>query len=221
MMTRHVWTAYEQALLCAYYHDTPTRGIAVALGLTEAQVYTQAHRLQLTKSRALIVETARTYSSLPAHESHRTRFQRGHAPWNKGTHWTAGGRSAETRFKAGRLNGRAAAQVAPLGAHRIVNGNLERKVTTLSGAPHLRWHPVHRLVWIAANGPVPPGHLVVFRPGMHTNVEAEITLDRLELITYAENMRRNSIHTLLPPELARVAQLRGALTRQINRRSRS
>lgn len=220
-MPRHLWTAQEQALLCAFYHDTPTRGIAVALGMTEAQVYTQAFRLGLQKSRALIAEQARDHTSMPAHHSHRSRFGKGNVPWNKGTHWTSGGRSAETRFKAGTLNGRAAQLALPVGTLRIVGNNLERKVGTTSGSPHLRWHPVHRLVWIAAHGPVPAGHLVVFRPGMHTHAEAEITVDRLELVTYAENMRRNSVHTVLPPELARVAQLRGALTRQINRRSRS
>lgn len=218
---RHYWTAHEQALLCAYYHDTPTRGIAVALGVTEWQVYSQANRLGLKKSRELIAEQARTYTSLPAHNSHRTRFAAGLTPWNKGTRFNAGGRSVETQFRPGTLNGRAAQLALPVGTLRIVGNNLERKVGTTSGSPHLRWHPVHRLVWIAANGPVPAGHVVVFRADMHTTVEADITLDRLELITRAENMRRNSVHSVLPPELARIAQLRGQLTRQINRRAKS
>lgn len=221
MKPRHQWTAHEQALLCAYYHDTPTRGIAVALGLTESQVYFQANRLGLKKSRDLIAETARTYSTMPAHNSQRTRFQKGHASWNKGKNWHAGGRSVETQFKRGELNGRAAQLAQPVGTQRIVDGLLQRKVGTTSGSPHLRWRSVHSLVWIEAHGPVPAGHVVVFRPGQHTNVEADITLDRLELITRAENMRRNSVHSVLPPELVRIAQLRGTLTRQINRRAKS
>jgi hypothetical protein len=45
-----------------------------------------------------------------------------------------------------------------------------------------------------------------------------ITLGRLELISRAENMRRNSYHTRYPKEVAQLIQLRGALNRQINKR---
>jgi hypothetical protein len=36
------------------------------------------------------------------------------------------------------------------------------------GALYRNWVAVHRLVWEQAHGPVPPGHIVVFRPGRHT-----------------------------------------------------
>ena len=78
---------------------------------------------------------------------------------------------------------------------------------------------VHRMVWEAAHGPVPEGHLVVFRPGQRTSVLGEITLERLDCITRAENCRRNSSHRH-GPELQRLAQLRGCITRQINARLR-
>lgn len=32
-----------------------------------------------------------------------------------------------------------------------------------------------------------------------------------------ENMRRNSYHTNYPPEVARLVQLKGAISRQVNR----
>ena len=112
----------------------------------------------------------------------------------------------------------AAKLVQPIGTLRInYDGYLDRKVSDLPGPPHRRWHPVHRLVWEAAHGPVPKGHVVVFLPGKFSNIEHEITLDRVELITRRELMRRNSVHTVQPPELARITQLRGALARQINR----
>ena len=41
-----------------------------------------------------------------------------------------------------------------------------------------------------------------------------------ELVTRAELMRRNSMHRH-GPELARITQLRGCITRQINRRTRA
>lgn len=86
--------------------------------------------------------------------------------------------------------------------------------------PVRRWIPVHRLVWEAAHGPIPSGHAVVFRPGQHSVDERAITLDKLELVTRAELMRRNSYHTNYPPELKKLVQLRGALVRKINHRSR-
>lgn len=99
------------------------------------------------------------------------------------------------------------------------DGYLERKVTDdPSLAPVRRWVGVHRLVWIAANGPVPPQHIVAFKRGRRTTDPALITLDALELITLAENMRRNSLHNY-PREIVHVHQLRAAITRQINRRA--
>ena len=82
-----------------------------------------------------------------------------------------------------------------------------------------RWRAVHELVWVAAHGPVPVKHIVVFKPGMCSNVLEEITVDRVECISLAENMRRNTIHNL-PPEIKQVVQLRGVLTRAINKREK-
>ena len=109
----------------------------------------------------------------------------------------------------------------PIGSLRVSReGYLERKVSDDHPVPARRWVGVHRLVWEQAHGPVPPGHAVVFKPGRRTTVEAEITLDRLECITRADLMRRNSYHTNLPPEVARLVQLRGVLNRKINNRLR-
>lgn len=50
---------------------------------------------------------------------------------------------------------------------------------------------------------------------MRTAVLDEITLDRVECISLAENMRRNSYHNY-PKEIALAIQLRGVLNRKIN-----
>ena len=78
----------------------------------------------------------------------------------------------------------------------------------------------HELVWIEHHGPVPRGCVVVFKPGQKTADLQQITIDRIECITRAELMLRNSSWTNLPPEVARLVQLRGALNRQINRITR-
>ena len=85
-----------------------------------------------------------------------------------------------------------------------------------TGPANLRWKPVYRLVWEAAHGPIPPGFAVCFKPGRRTAELAEITEDALELVSRRELMLRNSFHRY-GPEIAKLVQLRGALTRQIRR----
>jgi hypothetical protein len=66
---------------------------------------------------------------------------------------------------------------------------------------------------------VPAGHIVVFKPGQRTKELNEITADRVECISFAENMKRNTRHNL-PKPLSDLIALRGALTRQINKRTK-
>ena len=107
----------------------------------------------------------------------------------------------------------------PIGSERMDRGKLIRKVTD-TGNPKKDWKRVDVIEWEAKNGPIPPGHCVVFKDGRVRTVEAEITLDKLELISRAENMRRNSYLTRYPKEMADLIRLRGALNRKINTRER-
>lgn len=146
------------------------------------------------------------------------QFKVGHAPWNLGTHFVAGGRSAETRFKKGALMGAAQHNYVPIGSHRLTaDGYLERKMNDdLSLAPSRRWTAVHRLIWIAAHGPIPKNHVICFLPGKHTNDLELLTLDRLECISRATLAQRNHPRSI-SPELGRLVQLKGAINRQVNR----
>jgi len=221
--TRRAWTDVEIESLRRWYADERTDLISQALGRPVSSVHRKANAMGLRKSRELIIEMARERTTRPGHGSHAVRFQPGLTPWNKGSPGTTGRHpnTAAHHYTAGNISGRAAQLLLPIGTLRVnSDGVLERKVTELPGGPHLRWHPVHRLVWEAANGPVPQGHLVVFRPGRKTTELEKITMDALELVTRAENMRRNSVHSKYPPELARLAQLRGVLSRAINKRTK-
>lgn len=214
---RVFWTPEHVAHLKAHYADTLTVDLAPLYGRTIKQVLAKANALGLHKSIELIAETARERSSRPGHGSQATRIQPGQEPWNKGTHYTAGGRSAETRFKPGVRPH----TWVPIGSYRLVEGPvLEQKVNDLPGPNSVRWKPVSRLVWEAAHGPIPDGHAVVFKPGRQT-VELElITPDALECLSRAELMRRNSFRATLPPEWQKLVQLRGVLTRTINRKTK-
>lgn len=216
-MNRFHWTADAVATLRHLYPDHAAQDVAIAIGCSTSAVHNKAAALGLSKSRAWWAREAKRAKIVGA----ASRFRPGHTPWNKGIHFESGGRSVETRFKPGRP-AHEAANYLPIGSTRVTkDGYLERKVTDDPDlVPARRWVAVHRLVWEAAHGPVPRGHAVVFKPGQRTTIESDITLDRIELVTRADLMRRNSVHTVLPPELAQLAQLRGALNRKINNRLR-
>ncbi|MNN30638.1 hypothetical protein D3C81_1442920 [compost metagenome] len=69
------------------------------------------------------------------------------------------------------------------------------------------------MLWEQHHGQVPAGLILVFRDRNKQNIQ----LDNLELITRAENCRRNSIHRY-PPELKDVIRLQKKLERTIRKR---
>ena len=73
--------------------------------------------------------------------------------------------------------------------------------------------PADDTPWPILEGIIPPGHALIFKDGNKRN----FALDNLELVSRAELMRRNSVHNY-GPEIARIHQLQGAITRQINKR---
>lgn len=214
-MTRRFWTEAELELVRLHYADSLTADLAAALGRPVSSVHHVARKLGLAKSREVIAELARQRTAAPTHPSHQFRFQPGQVPVNKGKKMPDGwapGRMAEGQFKPGTVSH----NWKPVGTEVVIDGYLHRKVSEAPGPKHMRWFMVHRLVWEAANGPVPAGHVVVFREGRRTTDPERITLDAVELVTRAELMRRNTIHRY-GSEIASAMQLRASLKRQINR----
>lgn len=220
------WTPAEDALLRERYPNEATARIARDMGRPTNSVSQRAVSLGLHKSEAYMrgaYVADRRHQALTDPRMIAGRIKPGTPPPNKGLRrpgW-APGRMAETQFKKGAMSGAAQHNYVPVGTLRIDNkdGYLERKVTDDHPVPARRWVAVHRLVWESAYGAIPPGHRVAFRPGMKTNVLEEITLDKLELVTPAEMMRRNTRHNL-PEEINQAIQAKGYLTRAINRATR-
>lgn len=219
-MTRRAWSDTEMELLADWYPDLPMPDLMALLGRSEKSIYSQAHLQGLKRSQQYMDSdySGRVQRGKLDPRMVATQLKPGNVPWNAGRKgWQAGGRSVETRFTTGMLP----PNTLPLGSLRVITSTdgiqqLERKVSDDPGPAHKRWRSVHRLVWEAAHGPVPAGHIVVFRLGMKTLVEADITLDRVECITRAENARRNHPASR-NPEVFKLVQLKGAITRQVNR----
>jgi hypothetical protein len=216
------WDVDSDALLRELYPDSPSQLLADRFGCTLTSLYQHAYKLGLAKSAEYLASPLSGRTRPDANIGGATRFKRGQMPANKGLRrpgW-APGRMASTQFKKGVMTGAAQHNYVPIGTERISkDGYPERKVSDDPNVcPARRWVAVHRLVWEAANGPIPPGHVVVFRPGRKTSDVSLITLDAIELVTRVELMRRNSYHTNYPKEVAQLIQLKGALNRKINKR---
>lgn len=212
-MSRRPWTDRERDELRRAYPTTQCRDVAAKLGRSESAVYSQANAMGLSKADGYAAELGRIGAQHPS--AIEKRFKPGLTPWNKGTHYVAGGRSAETRFRPGNRSGRATELHKPIGSERVSkDGYLERKIN--DDMPlHKRWRAVHLIEWEAANGPLPAGHALTFRDGNKQNT----SLDNLELVSRADLMRRNTRHNL-PPEINELISLRAALVRKINNRTK-
>lgn len=215
------WSQAEDDTLRQLWPNNPDTTVMAALGRSQSNVHVRAKKLGIKRSpEYLAAQIARASLRIRTDPvMSQNIFQPGFTPWNAGIKgYQPGGRSAETRFKPGDKP----ASTLPIGAHRIVNNKpsgpqLERKMTETPGPNHKRWVPVARLVWEAAHGPVPPGHIVVFKnPSLRTVVLEQITLDKLDCITRAEHAKRNHPRNKCP-ELGALIQLKGCITRQVKR----
>ena len=210
---RRFWSAEDDARMRELYPDTPTKDLALTLKRTREAVYARADTLGLRKSAAYLASADACRLRRGDNVGAACRFLPGIVPWNKGTHYTAGGRSAETRFKAGHKP----QTWVPIGTVVTdADGYQKRKVRDDAppGQGRFNWVFLHRELWEQHHGPIPRGHAVVFRNGD----KRDLRIENLELLTRRALMQRNTVHNL-PAPLPELIQLRGALVRKINRRN--
>jgi hypothetical protein len=201
------------AVLELQYPHMQTKVTAIILGRPLANVFAKATQLGLRKSAEYLAAPASGRTC--GRQGINNRFPKGHVPANKGLRRPgyAPGNMAKTQFKKGQRPH----TWKPIGSERInADGYRDRKVTD-TGYPPRDWVGIHRLNWVAAYGPIPPGHIVAFKDGDKLNA----AIENLELLTLRQNMLRNTIHVRYPKAVREVIQLAGALKRQINRRTRA
>ena len=201
------WTSKDLKVFRDRYPNEKTEVIARDLNRTVAACYGRAKKEGLRKSEAFLFspDAGRCDGTI----GQGSRFRRGHVPVNKGQKgWCAGGRSVETQFQPGAVP----KNFCPVGSYRRTTK--ERfwilKVQD-EGLQRERWIPLHKLIWIEHHGPIPPKHVVRFIDGNVDNV----TIENLELLSFRENMLRNTVHKL-PKDLVETIRAKGVLTRTIN-----
>jgi hypothetical protein len=215
---RRPWTEDEIETVRINYADWPTYVIAHLVDRSERAVFQQAQNMGLRKSERYMREHHGAFI-VAASASRGTRFKPGHTSWNKGRKGSTGlhPNCRKSQFAKGQMPH----TWRPIGHMRVTReGVLEIKVRD-TRVTRDDYAAVPRLVWEREVGPIPNGHCVVFKPGQHTTEFRDITLDRLDCIDRAENMRRNSFWNRYPKEVANLIQLRGALNRQINKRAKA
>lgn len=208
---RKPWTSHDESRLFLLYPNTPMPELTKLFERPYWSIYNKAYAMGLRRSDEYLAGEHACRLRREDNPGTGTRFQKGQTSWNKGISYTAGGRSAETRFKAGTLSGKAAMLLQPIGTERVTKDGIRQRKVCDDGPPQRRWKSVHMILWEEANGAVPTGHIVVFRDKNTAN----INIGNLELISRAENMLRNTIHRY-PPELKETIRQLGKLKRAIS-----
>lgn len=205
--TNRIWTAKEVEQLTELYADTPMPELVRLFGRARCAIYGKASMLGLARSEEFMASEHACRLRAEDNPGIEHRFKAGQTPWNKGLSFDCGGRSVETRFAPGSMPH----NNVPVGTERVTDDGIRQRKVRDDGPAHRRWKSVHSLIWEEAHGEIPPGHLVVFRDRNTKNIQ----LDNLELVSRAENMRRNTIHRY-PPELKSTIRQLSKLKRAIS-----
>ena len=207
---RHRWTPEQDAQLRELYPHTLCKEIAQQMGLELHQVYKRADRLGLKKAEGFMSSAISGQFQRGERRAPETMFKPGQKPWCAGKKIGTKGRSGETQFKKGQRP----SNYKPVGTVRVNGEGYQLIKVSDTGTLWERWKFLHRLTWEKEHGPVPPGHKLVFR----NKNRLDCRLENLELVSDAELARRTQGQ--YPKEIRQLIQLRGAITRAINKRSK-
>lgn len=200
-MMPHQYTAEQLAFICHGYKLWSIAELTAAFNrvfgtdLTEKQIRACTRNRRFTSGRT-------------------GRFEKGHAPTNRGHIVTPAGFTAAQYKKGTKPH-----NTRPIGSIiKAQGGYWKVKVSDEpnQGDPMHNWRWAHRLLWEQHNGPIPDGHVVKFRDGNPDNLH----IDNLMLLTKAENGVINKFGlNNLPPEHADTAVAIARLKRAVRRRA--
>ena len=212
-----IWTADELRILRRDYPHKTAQEIADRLGRSVRSVYAKAGCIGLCKSQEFYSSHDSGRLDCADRRGRNTRFQPGNTPWNKGIRFDVGGRSVETRFKPGELNGAAKRNLKPIGTERINDDGIRQRKVRMDGPPHKRWKSVHSILWEEHHGPIPDCHVVIFINGD----PSDIRLDNLALVSRQVLLELNRRRwNELPAELKHAAITTAKLVVEARRKER-
>jgi hypothetical protein len=174
------WTEEDDNFLKENYLTIAKNGMATMLDKSETRVRKRMIKLGIVVPEDIIEKF-----------SIESRFKKGSVPLNKGKkieeymHPDAIARSSKTRFKSGNL------PVNTLNdgviTTRLDKHGVKHKYIRISQA---NWQELRRYNWEKVYGPIPEGMCIVYK----TTNYIDDDVSNLEMISKAQNMKRNSIH---------------------------
>jgi hypothetical protein len=165
-------------------------------------------KFNLNLSRKAISGTRKRFGFLTGSDG---RFEKGHVPANKGSKglWKGG---EKTQF----AKGHKPHNWVPIGSERITKDNYIQ-VKIQEGKFQKNWKGKHILIWEEHNGPVPPGHGVIFGDGNNRN----FNIDNLILVSRHQLLELNRNNLIQKDaDLTRTALLITDLNIKMNARKK-
>lgn len=193
---RTSFTRKEDNFIRQNYLTMPIKTMARELGRSYCGVNYRMKLMSLVVPREIIEQRIKDSQKKP-----------GHVPANKGKKMSKAAyeKSKHTFYKKGNIP-----------ANTKHNGATSVRKDS-RGVPHFWirirkgvWIHLSRHVWEKHNGPIPPGYVISFRNGDTLNCD----IANLELISKADNMRRNQIHKY-PPEVQELIIVHNKFKREI------
>lgn len=202
------WQEHEDKVLIENYANMSSQDIADMLGKKVESVYNRANILGLKKSKEYITNWHKTHIS---EGFLRNSKKKGSIPHNKGISMSKEtyAKCAPTMFKKG---------TSPPNTNKEGDGAVVLHKNNKWRCYNVRislgkWIPLHRYVWEQVNGEIPKGYIVTFKDRDFRNC----TIENLELMTRADNMRRNSLRNY-PKHIQDMIHIIAGFNRKLNKR---
>ena len=207
----HAWTESETKKLIDEFPNRKTEFIANELNLPYHIVSNKAYRLRLKKTNEFMKQFGNRLDGIKGSDF---RFKKGHIPANKGKKMPSEvyDKTKHTFFQPGHTPVTTKYFGKPyLRIRKRKDGYIEKvwfiQESTNKTSAYLSY-------LCRTNGIDMQGKIPVLKQDFD-NSRAP-TLQDIEVITYEENMQRNSLYRY-PKELVRLIKVKGALQRQINK----
>ena len=196
-------TTIEDQFIIEYYLTMPVKRIASELKRSGTFVNGHLKKLNLIIPRDIIDQRKRD-----------SQKKKGSVPPNKGKKMPAHvyEKAKHTMFKKGNQPHNTKYDGYIVKRHHKCDGKDYLFIRIAQG----KFELLHRKVWIDANGEIPARMQISFINGD----TLDCRLENLEMISMAENMKRNTLHNY-PEDIRHNIQLIGVLNRQINKRTKN
>lgn len=182
------WPTKKQDKLIKLYATNPNIVISKKMGISEGAVMARAFKLGLKKDPEWLKNQGKKFW-----------FKKGHQPWNQGTKGLMNitEKAKASMFKKG---------IRPVNSYDgngVVVFRRSKKSEAKSESYYYikisdqKWEPLHRHIWEQKYRLIPNGMMLVFKDGN----TRRCVIENLELITRAENMKRNSGVANLPDSM--------------------